>query len=232
MFFSAQLEEIGSQAFGSCTQLLEAKIPDTVTVIGSGAFSYCSALRRVVLPALLENVNVPIFIECSSLNEVTMSVSFQANGTMVFYECPNVETIHYLAGNTGKLIDWVAKGGSYLEHQSRRSLTTVDFGEGITYIGSDVFSYDQYGNEDDCFILKTLLLPSTLKIIDDGAFRGLTHLTDVTLPDGLEILGNEAFAYCSSLVPPKVPSSAEQGKNVFYGCYGTEQSGEGDPSGD
>ena len=230
--FPAQLQDIGNQAFGGCTQLLEVRIPDSVTVIGGGAFDGCTALRRVVLPALVENVSVPIFKNCVALKEVTMSVALQGNGTEVFMNCPNVETIHYLSGSTGIFNLKVGNSPSCLEYQSKRSLMTVDFGEGITVIGDSAFAYPRYEYENDCFVLAALRLPSTLKTIGTAAFYGLRYLTDVTLPAGLEILDSEAFAWCSSLVPPDVPASTVQGQNVFYGCIGMEGSDEGGSEGE
>ena len=230
--FPSGLEQIGVQAFGSCEQLLEVRIPNSVTEIGSGAFSGCSSLSKIVLPAGLEDVHVPVFINCEALTDVTMSVGFQT-GWQVFENCPNVRIIHYLAGNTGKLPYQVAESSVFLEHQSKRSLKTLDFGEGITEICSNAFYYSRFEYESDGFILTTIHFPSTLKTIGDHAFYGLTHLTDVTLPDGLVTLDHEAFARCSSLIPPEIPDSViNLGDNIFDGCKTPEPPEDPGPSSD
>ena len=147
-----------------------------------------------------------------------MSVSFQS-GEAGFIGCENVELIHYLPGAQGVFGLKVGNSGKYLEYQSKRSLKSLDFGEGITAIQNEAFKNDFYDNENDCFVLERIHLPSTLKTIDDTAFSGLVCLTEVNLPEGLEILGSEAFSHCRSLVPPQMPSTVTVlGNDVFYDC--------------
>ena len=44
-----------------------------------------------------------------------------------------------------------------------------------------------------------LTLPNSLESIGDGAFRGCSGLTELTLPNSVKIIGDGAFAYCSGL---------------------------------
>ncbi len=215
------LERIDSRAFMG-SQIETVILPDSVSYLGGLAFAYCKALTKAVLPGNLESVSQEVFIGCTALKEVTMSVKFQSAGTG-FRECENVETIHYLPGTEGIFNLQVGRNNSYLEYQSRRSLKLLDFREGITVIRDGALQNEFYDNENDCYAVERIQLPSTLKTIDDGAFSGLNCLTEVNLPEGLEILGNEAFSHCHSLVPPEIPSTVTViGNDVFYDCWEPE----------
>ena len=67
--------------------------------------------------------------------------------------------------------------------------------------GLEVLGTDEYLEDIDCekgvfrrTALKSVELPSTLRRIEFGAFCSCEDLKDVTLPDGLEYIGNAAFA--------------------------------------
>ncbi len=54
--------------------------------------------------------------------------------------------------------------------------------------------------------------------IGDGAFRGCTSLTSVTIPDSVTEIGNNAFSNCTSLTSVTIPDSVTSIGESFYGC--------------
>ena len=82
--------------------------------------------------------------------------------------------------------------------------------EGITYIGNKVFA-----GLKSCTMAE---LPSTLKTIDVAAFANSSYLETVTLPDGLESIGKNAF-YFAGLTSVEIPSSVvSMGAGAFSYC--------------
>ena len=65
--------------------------------------------------------------------------------------------------------------------------TEVVIPEGVTEIGESAFS---------CSHIPSVRFPSTLKKIEKQAFMYAFDLTKITLPDGLETIGDEAFGGC------------------------------------
>lgn len=63
-----------------------------------------------------------------------------------------------------------------------------------------------------------LVLPRSLKTIEDGAFKG-TDVMSVVVPDGCKQIGSEAFANCSGLLEIYLPASVTDiSYDAFDGC--------------
>ncbi|MCC8174673.1 MAG: leucine-rich repeat protein, partial [Odoribacter sp.] len=60
-----------------------------------------------------------------------------------------------------------------------------------------------------CFELVTVSFPSNLKIIEGGAFWRCEKLTSAILPEGLEIIGKAAFQECYELSELVLPSTLD-----------------------
>ncbi|MGI6644485.1 MAG: leucine-rich repeat domain-containing protein [Bacilli bacterium] len=80
----------------------------------------------------------------------------------------------------------------------------------ITNIGSDVLRGSK---------ITKLSVPGSLKTIEDGAFSGLTTLTEIHLAEGIETIGDNAFSGCSSLTEITIPDSVTSlGAYAFNEC--------------
>jgi hypothetical protein len=77
---------------------------------------------------------------------------------------------------------------------------TID-GQTVTTISKDCFS--------GCAGLTSIVLPDTLKEIDDRAFSFCADLRGISIPHGVIRIGNSAFSGCSSLEAIHLPSSVE-----------------------
>lgn len=104
----------------------------------------------------------------------------------------------------------------------REGVETLNVNEGITSIGSMLFhsylgSLYKYYPEN----LKTVNLPSTLKVIGHTAFQG-SAITNITLPEGLEEIGSSAFLN-TPLQEITIPSTVTTiGQSAFEGTNLTE----------
>lgn len=69
--------------------------------------------------------------------------------------------------------------------------------------------------------LKSIILPSSIRIIKFGAFSGCSSLTSITFPSKLRVIDNYAFDGCSSLTNIAFPPALTTiGDGAFYGCSG------------
>lgn len=91
---------------------------------------------------------------------------------------------------------------------------TVSFPEGLECYGTQEWSYT-FARQSK---LKSMTIPEGAKVLDN-TFFSCESLEEVTLPDSLEIIGEDAFWRCISLnsivIPPNVKSI---GSEAFYEC--------------
>lgn len=67
--------------------------------------------------------------------------------------------------------------------------------------------------------LTSITLPTTVKVIGDGAFDGCTGLTVAELPEGTTMVGFSVFYECTGLRTVKLPSTITSiGFEAFAGC--------------
>ena len=94
-------------------------------------------------------------------------------------------------------------------------LEKVVIEDGVETIGASAFDFCQY--------LKEVTLPSTLKVIEEGAFA-TTQISKIELPDGLTTIGNSAFLSCSELTEVEIPNTVTSiGTKAFDGCSSMEK---------
>jgi hypothetical protein len=93
----------------------------------------------------------------------------------------------------------------------RMKISSVIIPEGVKRIS--------YGAFEECSLLETAELPSTLEVIEDYAFSKCVSLQTAELPSGLTDLGERAFYGCSSLVYVSLPENiAEIKAYTFADC--------------
>lgn len=93
------------------------------------------------------------------------------------------------------------------------SLENVVFGDGLEEIGEGAFY--------NCNSLTKVVIPPSVKKIGDRAFSGnsigkYNSIKDVTISNGVEIIGEGAFSSCHSLESLTIPGSV---KNISCGAF-------------
>lgn len=155
-----------------------------VKVIGVGAFetSYYtdveSKLKSVKLPETLTEIGDEAFISCSQLKEITIPKNVKKIGRDAFAFCDALETVDIKATT-------LEAGTAF---GSLPSLKNVYLPEGMTTLSERIFSNSKFAPNT------VIKLPSTLKVIEHGAFEYNPNLTGVILQgNALQKIGSGAF---------------------------------------
>lgn len=91
-----------------------------------------------------------------------------------------------------------------------RSLSSVVLPQSLIYIGENAFR--------GCKSLTNIVLPDKLTTLDKGVFAD-SHITNIVIPDGVELIPAEAFQNCRFLTKITLPKSVKYiGKEAFSGC--------------
>ena len=227
------LKTIATDAFTNCDRLKEILIPASVTDIGEGAFTD-NRLREIrvdqenpyftVTDGVLINTREHAVIAYPTQREAsTCSVpeGITRIGRFAFYRSHFLKQVFLPKG-----LQEIGRGAFV----SCNHITDLSLPDSVTLLEKQAFE----GNSD----LKKLHLPSGLKEIDnnfnqigiteleipegietiDASFKSLEHLTEVVIPDGVQHIRNNAFAFCKQLRKITIPESVTEIGSNFIGC--------------
>ncbi len=184
--------------------------PSGAVYAGKVLYKYKGASAPAVLTwATVKDGTVSIsdsaFVNVTEIAGIVIPDSVVSIGEEAFYGCENLETV-----TGGENVEYIGNDAFY---------KTEWFGlqsDGEIYLGKTLYAYK--GDAPDRTIVN--IADGTVSI-SDAAFHGLLGLYDVTFPESLTTIGNEALAYCENLGTVTVPVTVENiGENAFDGCDG------------
>ena len=187
-------------------------------------FVRCTSLESVALPEGLESIGCDVFRGCSALTTINVPITLRQIGRKAFYgvpaemiaNLPNVEAIGAHAFQGAKLTMLVTGPELVtLENYAFNNCTSLVKADlsastklttlGDTYLGTTTDSIYSGEFQGD-YILEEVLLPDSIKVIGDSAFKNCAKLTNITLPSNLEVIGKNAF-FNASLANVTIPAS-------------------------
>ena len=236
----AVLEEgvttVGNNAFYLLSGLTSVSLPETLTSIGSGAFINCRGLTAVTLPAGLQTISANAFQGCSGLTEIALPDSLTALGTGAFSGCASLAEVT-LSQSLTTIGDNTFRGCPIVEISVPASVENISSSAFSECPALAAFTVDEgsnaysslngvlYNKSQTALIAAPKMLagevtlPETLTAIGDNAFINCKALTGVTLPGTVTSIGKSAFENCVSLVDAALPAGLlSLGNNAFAGC--------------
>lgn len=209
----SSLKSIGRNAFSSCTSLKEIRIPESVTSIGIQAFSNNTALKTIYLENTLQTIKSSAFNGCTirdiyyngtleEWEETEIDNSLGGNDSLY-----SVQWIAFSNGTCGDNVTWTYDFDTY-------ELRLSGFGKTYDYLN------EKGGNHTPWFDWSTLIYSIVVEPgitgLGDGLFYEVYFPTKVTLPEGLETIGDRTF-YRVLSKNLSIPSTVKKiGKEAFY----------------
>ncbi len=230
--FPKGLKRIASHAFQDCTNLIEINLPESLDAIGDAAFFGCDSIILVQIPKSVSYIG---------------SYAFTCNTYKVYWQEPDSINIRWSSffGKPGELI--VPQGTlSKYENKLKELYNGTSFGIGIIrdessfserYFVNNGLSYEviegsNYVNLFSCNKdpnRKSLVVDSFVKsentgfkyIVNSivGDFSNLHDIKEITINDGISMIGMETFRTCKELECVFLPESLDSiGYWAFIGC--------------
>lgn len=201
--YGSVVTSIGAYAFANATGLREFNVPVSLTYIGDNAFDSATALKTVTFAeggADLTFGNY-VFNDCTGLERVELPSTVVKLNLGVFDGCVNISEVIVDENNEYyKDVEGVvfSKDGSELLFFPKGRMT-----ENLEYI-----------------------VPTGVKVISDGAFRGVRYIERVVISNTVTHIGKDAFSNSYQLAtlefaPLDEGQTAEAltiGESAFEGC--------------
>ena len=172
------LTQIGYCAFASCRNLVNVKLPDTVTKICERGFVQCSGLKSISLGNSVIEIGEKAFGECSSLVAIAIPDTTQSIGKEAFILCKKLESIKF-----GKSVKEI---GEYAFSECKL-LKIIELPDLLEKISMGLF----YG----CSDLEKVIIPQNAKEMGCNVFGECTKLKS------LVFLGQDCDFWFRSDVP-------------------------------
>lgn len=179
--FSEGLVTIGEDAFLLCVLLESIDIPKTVTEIKRNAFASCDSLTSITIPGNVKSIGGYAFRECDKLKEAVISEGTQIIEDSVFYLCLNLTDVTFP--------DSLIRVGKNIFELTPFTMDKKHLENGALYVGKHLVYVDQ--ETSGRFDIK-----EGTKLIAAQAFYRCYDITEVTVPDGLMIICEDAFDGC------------------------------------
>ena len=254
---SSNVEVIGESAFTDCSSLEKIIIPDSVKQIGGYAFSACVAATELSLGEGVELIGECAFQQCKALTEISVNEGVVVIYDKAFEECTEVvkvtipDTVVYVGGEAFKgctklatvelsnnlqtlgynafkdTVIWTQADNmvyvdGWLVDSKVKDAAEYEIADGTVGIGVQAMAY--------CKTVSSIIIPNSVKLINDAAFAVMENLASVVIGEGVEELSSQAFTYCGKLTnvilggydfgTQKMTGSSLKkiGQRAFYGC--------------
>lgn len=230
----SELEEIGAECFKGCKNLSAIVIPHTVAVIGNEAFANCP-ITQLQLPEGLQSLG-KWCITGTRLKSIHIPsgthIEGNATGNSLYLEAITVdERNKEYSSLDGVLFDHaqsvllqmpVGRQGTYTIPASVDRINAYSFQNsqlGTIIIPSAVRTIGE-GAFYNCKRLQSMVLPQTVTAISGKTFQGCSSLQSIQIPDQVISIGNSAFTGCEKLSSLTLPTQLKiLGKEAFRSCH-------------
>lgn len=208
------VKALGSDIFGESEIVREIVCADGIESIGSCAFRLCKNLKRVVFPKGLSSYSASWLQHCESIEEIVLPGMLDSLSAAVF-DNPSLRKLHI-----GSALYEVKPGAC---EKTQLDEITVDAANPFIATDGDAL----YSIDESVFValirpVRHYCVHANCKMIAKKACNGIASLEEVELPEGLEIIGEFAFAH-TGLRTVSLPSTVTTLKSkAFFYCDALE----------
>ena len=227
------ITSIGQELFYNFKNVKTVALPTSLKKISTWVFEYCSSLESIVIPEGVIEMGTNIFNECYGLKSITLPSTLQKIPCLGYLEDGYLKVDNIILGDGIKIIGErafqdmnnlktiiIPDSVTSIEDNAFNNcsvLTNLVLPDSITTIGNAAFS--------GCTSLEKIVLPSKLTSLGNVAFGGCNAeiifpsslkripelgnnaVKKVTIPEGVETIGYQAFCSCSNLTEITLPST-------------------------
>ena len=197
--------------------------PDGFCIVGKFLLDYSGSSSVVTIPDGVEVINWGAFSENKTITEVYLPKSIKVIGNLAFLNCENLTAVVFHEETA--VLDRIEYGA----FSGCQALRRIDPPETIGRIGEDAFANSGISADPDGFLILCHILvkytgsdcqvtvPDGVTVIGENAFYRCENLTQVDLKNA-ERIDNHAFSGCKNLTQINLEHVTHIGENAFYRC--------------
>lgn len=239
------MERIGNDVFFGCSSLKSVSLPESLTELGANVFCGCNSLTSIVIPKNVTEIGIDnIFAGCNSLTSIIVDHEnpiydsrSNCNGIVRRSDSTLIATCRTttIVNDINALGDYCFAGTVIHSIHIPKSVVTISENafvdcleiDEIT-VASDNLQYISPKGSNAILSKngKTLLLgcrttviPEGVEIIGDNAFSGRYSKMVLRIPESVKSIGSSAFSCCNTICEAILPKSLQAiGPFAFSNC--------------
>lgn len=234
----SNVTSVGSDSFLECVALKSVIFEEGVVIIGDDAFQGCQALTDIRLPKTLREIGRQAFWYCYSLMSIVIPKSVKEIGEFVFWSCYKLLDVYNLSRcsldeafdketpKIRKKLDTSSAllQGDFVFAKKHEAYYLMGYnGNDKEIVLPDSYNGKIYKIHKHAFTynraVTKITIPEGINAVGEFAFAGCASLEEVSLPSTIQSLEESAFRNCSSLKSVKLPQSIKRIEaGMFFGC--------------
>ena len=207
---------IPDYAFYNNTKIKKVTIGAGVTSIGANAFNGCTALAEVDLGQGNLTINSYAFNGCTALKKIVIPENVVKMYKFAFNNCTSLTEIEYNAISADG--DDLSTAGDAI-FSSGTPIAKITIGNKVKKIPRGMFG--ERTNARTGATVTEITIPDNVEILEERAFQNLPSLKTIHLGNGLKEIGLYSIGYCTGLTSITIPDSVTSiGESAFDSCTG------------
>lgn len=208
------VRSLAPDACSSLNNVISIEIPDDVTTIGGCAFRFCRSLEYVALPRNLATFESDWFRGCPSLSRLRMPGLLEEVGPSLF-DIPHLEYVDF-----GAALSRVEPGAF-----QKSKLIGISIDPDNPWLQTDGVAI--YSKDGETLValacpLSSYAVAPSCTTIARKAFSAFRNLTQVELPNSIEVIGPYAFARTAVRTFEAPCALRKIGERAFFACASLE----------
>lgn len=211
------VNKIGHGAFWGCKKLTDINMPESIQTICCYAFYRCTSLSKIDIPQSLTTIEHSAFLGCSELTSFDIPKNVVCFGEYSLSKCKNLTTLSISTDNECYTVE-----DGILYNKDKTTIFYVPMNQQGTFTIPQGVTKTAFGSFAGCEMLTEIELPDSIQIIRELTFEDCVGLEYINIPFSTIKIEAKSFLNCTGLKEIHInnvkPEEIDINSNAFNGC--------------